>query len=264
MAKEIINGNAQLVKSEIIPALTPAEPTPLQIIKDAIAGGMDPDKLTKMFDLYERDQKRKAEQAFIAAMNEFKKDRPRIMKSKTAQVESNRTGQKFEYKYADLFEVSNSISDALSKYGLSHRFETRQEIRTIGPAAVERVVVTCILSHVAGHSERTTLEGCADQTGSKNAIQAIASTVTYLERYTLLAATGCAASDTDSDGTAAPEAPSKYDDLREKLDWIANCTTIEELQRIYTEAYKSAHKAKDQKAMLVLIEAKDKRKRELQ
>lgn len=46
-----------------------------------------------------------------------------------------------------------------------------------------------------------------DTSGSKNAIQAIGSTVTYLQRYTLLSGCGLAAASTDDDGRgAAPPA----------------------------------------------------------
>jgi hypothetical protein len=50
-----------------------------------------------------------------------------------------------------------------------------------------------------GHSEETTLSAPSDTTGSKNPIQAIGSTITYLERYTLLALTGLATYDQDDD-----------------------------------------------------------------
>ena len=62
--------------------------------------------------------------------------------------------------------------------------------------------MTCILSHKAGHSEETTLAGPADASGSKNAIQAIGSTLTYLQRYTLVQALGLAAT-LDDDGSSA-------------------------------------------------------------
>jgi hypothetical protein len=47
----------------------------------------------------------------------------------------------------------------------------------------------------------------ADASGSKNDIQAISSTVTYLQRYTLLAATGLTSAemDQDDDDGAGPE-----------------------------------------------------------
>ena len=61
-------------------------------------------------------------------------------------------------------------------------------------------MVTCKITHVKGHSEETTLSAPSDTSGSKNAIQAIGSTITYLERYTLLALTGLATSEMDDDG----------------------------------------------------------------
>ena len=60
--------------------------------------------------------------------------------------------------------------------------------------------VTCVLSHILGHSERVTLQASPDQSGGKNNIQAVGSTVTYLERYTLLAVTGLATAEQDDDG----------------------------------------------------------------
>jgi hypothetical protein len=63
------------------------------------------------------------------------------------------------------------------------------------------IVVTCILSK-GGYREENSLPGPADTSGSKNPIQAIGSTVTYLERITLKAALGLSATD-DDDGNSA-------------------------------------------------------------
>jgi hypothetical protein len=60
-----------------------------------------------------------------------------------------------------------------------------------------------------GHSESTSLSASPDTSGSKNAIQAIGSTVSYLQRYTILALTGLATEDMDDDGHAAAE-PIEY------------------------------------------------------
>ena len=60
------------------------------------------------------------------------------------------------------------------------------------------------MTHKQGHSEETELEAAADSSGGKNMIQAQASTITYLQRYTLLAATGLATKDQlDDDGRGA-------------------------------------------------------------
>jgi hypothetical protein len=82
----------------------------------------------------------------------------------------------------------------LSKYGLSASWSVKQN---------GTISVTCKITHIKGHFEETTLSAASDTSGSKNAIQAIGSTLTYLERYTLLALTGLATFDGDDDGQAA-------------------------------------------------------------
>jgi len=60
-----------------------------------------------------------------------------------------------------------------------------------------------------------------DQSGKKNNIQAIGSTTTYLQRYTLLAATGLATKEQDNDGGDALETISE-DQLSELESIITN------------------------------------------
>ena len=93
---------------------------------------------------------------------------------------------------------SEKISKALSVHGLSATWKTNQN---------DLIEVTCIITHAAGYSESTTLKAAPDSSGGKNAIQAIGSTVSYLERYTILALTGLATHDQDNDGR--PPAPVK-------------------------------------------------------
>ena len=78
---------------------------------------------------------------------------------------------------------------------LSHRWNVHQDGSTI--------TVTCYITHDMGHSVETSISAGADMSGGKNAIQAIASTITYLERYSLQAATGIAALEADDDGQGA-------------------------------------------------------------
>ena len=107
----------------------------------------------------------------------------------------------------------------MAAHGLSYRF------RTIQDGAIK---VTCILSHKSGHSEENTLSGPADASGSKNAIQAIGSTLTYLQRYTLTQALGLAASD-DDDGRSA-EALQVSGAAEAAINGINQCETLKALQ----------------------------------
>jgi len=44
------------------------------------------------------------------------------------------------------------------------------------------VTITCIISHRDGYREENSLSAAADTSGEKNPIQAIGSTLTYLQR----------------------------------------------------------------------------------
>jgi hypothetical protein len=91
-------------------------------------------------------------------------------------------------------EIARTVDPLLTDQGLSYRYRTSID----GPT----VTVTCIISHRLGHSEETTLSAGRDESGNKNSIQAVGSTVTYLQRYTLKAALGLAAA-ADDDAKAA-------------------------------------------------------------
>ena len=70
-----------------------------------------------------------------------------------------------------------------------------------------------------GHSESTVLEAAPDSSGKKNAIQQVASTVTYLQRYTLLAACGLATKDMEDDDCAGAGNINNYDAAANLQDW---------------------------------------------
>ena len=179
-------------------AAPPAEQiTPMQMLQIAVDRGADLDQLQKLMDLQERWEANQARKAFTAALSAFKANPPTITKNKRAGFTSRRTGGTTEYDYLTLPEAVRVIAPALSQHGLSHNWSTAQDDT--------RVSVTCTLTHEKGHSESVTLAAPLDDSGSKNAIQAIGSTITYLERYTLLAITGLSADDMDDDGVGVNE-----------------------------------------------------------
>ncbi|MCH7936629.1 MAG: ERF family protein [Proteobacteria bacterium] len=173
---------------------------------------MEPDfdvaKLRELLDVKTQWEKTEAKKAFVVALNAFKADPPQITKNKT--VSFGRGEGKTEYDHATLDQVCDVVGKALAEQGLSHTWDLEQSENVSGP-----VKVTCILTHVLGHSERVSLQSPPDDSGSKNRIQQIASTVTYLERYTLLAATGLATQDQDNDG--GPVTEFIYADQKEEL-----------------------------------------------
>ena len=219
--------------------------TPMELMQLALSKGADIAQLEKLMDLQLRWEANVAKKAFVKAMNEFKAEAPEILKNKRVAYKD------VAYNYATLDNVCEQIAPALSKHGISHRWRTEQSDGLIR--------VTCILTHELGHSEETSLCGGPDVTGSKNAIQAIGSAVKYLERYTLLAATGLEAGDGDNDGQGAP----KWEKLQEYLDSMVTAPNLNVLDATFKAGFKEATALKNSAAMLALVSAKDARKKEL-
>ena len=166
-------------------------PVQSDLLSLAIKQGAGVDQLEKLMELQERHEANEARKAYVVAMTAFKANPPKINKDAHVNYKSQKTGQVTDYKHSTLGNVVEKISTELSKHGLSAAWSTSQE---------KGIAVTCTITHILGHSEKTTLAAEADTSGGKNAIQGIGSTVTYLERYTLLSLTGLATEEMDDDG----------------------------------------------------------------
>ena len=170
----------------------PAPVTPAQMLQMAVQQGADLDRLEKLMDLQERWEANQARKAFVAAMSAFKANPPKIIKDKLVDFSTARG--RTTYMHATLGAVVSAIIEGLGAQGITHRWSTQQESG--------RITVICTLTHLDGHSESNQLTASADESGGKNSIQAVASTVSYLQRYTLLAATGLATHDQDTDSVS--------------------------------------------------------------
>jgi hypothetical protein len=178
--------------------LAPTRPTDNMLEALARAASdpsVDAVKLEQLWKIHEAMRESRAKSAFVEAMAHFKRNPPMILKAKAVEFTTQRGTT--SYKHATLAMVCRAVVEALSKFGISHRWSTEQ-------MQGGRIRVTCVLTHELGHSESTTLEGSPDDSGGKNAIQAIGSAVTYLQRYTLLAACGLATDDMDDHDGRAP------------------------------------------------------------
>lgn len=227
--------------------------TPTDLLRLAVSQGADIDKLAKLMDLQERWEKNEARKAYTAAMKSFKADPPVILKNQPVSYTAS-NGQTIKYRHATLDHICAEVTAALSKVGITHAWRVKQENSVI--------MVSCVLTHELGHSEETQLSGLADTSGGKNAIQAIGSTVTYLQRYTLFAACGLAASN-DDDGRGGNSKAMDEAAIEEYLRQINDIETLDDLKAVYTKAYGEAQALNDQHSMRALAAAKNKRKAEL-
>lgn len=189
--RPIVHATPVVVEPEIPPgahvALTVANP--MTVLQLAVEGGANVDVLERLLALHERYEASQARKAFDAAMALLRAGLPTIVKGR--EVDFTSPKGRTHYKHEDLALVTEAVAPLMATVGLSFRWKTENHDKT--------VTVTCIISHAGGHSEQTALTCAPDDSGNKNAIQALGSAVTYLQRYTLKAALGLAAA-ADTDG----------------------------------------------------------------
>jgi hypothetical protein len=187
--------NAQAIEVHRAEQTVVAPSNPMEMLSRAIERGVSPETLGQLISVQERWEMNAARKAFDAAIAAAKAEIPVIHKNREVDFTSSKG--RTNYRYEDLAEVARTVNPILAKHGLSYRYRTHS-------VPNEPVTVTCIVSHRDGYSEENTLSAGRDDSGNKNSIQAIGSTLTYLQRMTLKAALGLAASD-DDDGKASSD-----------------------------------------------------------
>jgi hypothetical protein len=165
--------------------------SPVESAQKLIQAGMTVADLKGILEVQKDWEANEARKAYNFAMAQFKANPPEIFKDKKVGFETT-GGDRISYNHATLSSAVEKIGAALSKYELSVSWRTDQKDG--------QIKVTCRIAHSMGHFEETYLSAGLDNSGKKNAIQQLGSTVTYLERYTLFAITGLASKENDDDG----------------------------------------------------------------
>lgn len=159
-------------------------------------------KLEKLLDMQERILDRKAEQEFNLAFTEMQAKLPTIIER----------GKTDKTTYAKLEDIIDQVRPVLLAHGFSLSFRTEWPEKTM-------VKVIGILTHRDGHSRESEFLSEADKTGSKNAIQALGSSVSYGRRYTTLDLLNITTRGADDDGgrSGRPEPPEGFDKYWKQL-----------------------------------------------
>lgn len=226
----------------------PAAVTPMEMLDRAIQSGAGIEVLEKLMSLQERWEANQGRKAFDAAMSEAKAEIGPIIKNREVDFTSNRG--RTNYRFEDLAQIANQINPILAKHGLSYRYNTEQRDGNIS--------VTCIVSHRDGYSERNTLTAPADNSGNKNGIQAIGSTTTFLQRYTLKAALGLSVAHDDDGNQARPEPQAineqQLADLRKlieqadaNIEWVCKYYKVEALPNMNVAQFHHAQRSLKQR-----------------
>jgi hypothetical protein len=128
-----------------------------------------------------------------AALADLQTQLPHIAKDNTAKVPT-KTGGGYQYKYADLAQISREVLPLMGKLGLS--FTSRPTLTGDG-----RLVLVYELRHISGEI----IEG-AYPLPDRGSPQEVGGAITYARRYCLCAVTGVAPDDDDEDAVLAEHA----------------------------------------------------------
>lgn len=210
----------------------------LNVIERAASNpDMDINKLERIIALREQMLARQAVADFNAALSDMQDELPAIAERGAAKV----NGQ-VRYTFALWEDINTAIKPVLKAHGFALSFRTD---------FTEGVSVTGVLSHRSGHSEQTTIKLPADASGSKNAVQAVASSVSYGKRYAAGALLNLTSHGEDDDAYSAadPVDPSWHDAIngatdeaelhKVKADMLATWKAVESVPRVLVEAYKA-------------------------
>lgn len=169
------------METTLVKQMNPSELLALAVDKD-----LDIEKLSKLMQMKKEWDADQARRAFFEAMTKFQSEVPDLRKSKSVAF------KEVKYNYAPLSDITRQIKETCKDCGLSYRWEIQD--------TKEEIKVTCLITHIDGHTEQTTMTASPDDSGSKNKIQARGSSIEYLKRYSLIGALGLSTSDSDVDG----------------------------------------------------------------
>ena len=164
--------------------------TPMHMLQRAVELGHDLNEIEKIMELERSWKADKAREAYYEALAAFKAEPITVTKDKK--------NTQYGSMYTSIGNLVNTVNAAMAPFGLNARWAIDQS---------ESIAVTCILSHTLGYSEQVSMSGPPDDSGSKNQLQQIKSTITYLESSTFQAVTGVVSQDgnADDDGNGAIE-----------------------------------------------------------
>jgi len=171
------------------------------LVRLAMERNLDITVLEKLLALKREEEAEQARRAFVAAFAAFHTEAPTIIKDKLVGYETRpkdgSKGEKVGYSHATIGNVIETAGPVLGRYGFGWGWTPVQQDKG------GLITVSCRLTHELGHFEEAAISAGPDSSGKKNPIQQVASTITYLQRYTFLLVTGLATRDQqDDDGKA--------------------------------------------------------------
>lgn len=131
----------------------------------AINPDVSPENIKAMLDIQERMMTKQAEIDFNSDMAKMQTEMPRVIKARKGH----------NTNFAAYEDIDKEVRPIMTKYGFSISFTANQVNN------MQHIEAT--LSHEKGHFKTASLTLPSETSGSKNAVQAIGSSLSYGKRY---------------------------------------------------------------------------------
>lgn len=238
-------------------SLTSPEPkqlTPMDLLQVALSKDAGIDVIERLSALQERAMNRDAEMQFNIAMNAAQMDLGRIA--------PDLVNPQTKSRYASYAALDKKLRPIYTRHGFSLSYDSGDS------AMADTVLVVCYVSHSAGHTRK--YQGPpmpSDGKGAKGGdvmtkTHATGAAMSYGMRYLLKFIFNVAIGEDDNDGNSGGRVA--QDRVAEHCEWMANAKDMEELRKLFTNAYKEATEASDKDAQNAYIAAKNKRRKEIE
>lgn len=225
----------------------PRQPTYMEMLDYAVKNNAI-EVIERIAKLQQDAEKRNAEIDFNVAMNQCQAE---IKKVNFDSATPDNAPKKF--KWASFEALDNAVRPIYTRYGFSLSWDTADS------SIPESILVVCYVSKGL-HTRRYQIPMDYTGKGAKGGDvmakpNAMGAATSYGKRYLVALIFNIATGEEDTyinNGW-----------LGERLEWLENCQNEGELTRIFNQAFSEAKKERAAQAMLTLVEARDKRKKEL-
>lgn len=213
---------------------------------------VDMDKFERLMSMRERVMAQEAHRAFLSALAVVQPKLPIIDRNGRIVIREKNSERVIQSTaYAKWEDINEAITPVISAEGFTLGFD-------VGAATDGKLTVTGILGHSQGHERRTTVTLVHDSTGSKNAVQAVGSSISYGKRYAagLLLNFTTRGEDDDGKAAAAPSTVTEeqaaslqgmIDDTHSDIALFCKFFKIDALVNLPVERYGEAVKRLEQK-----------------
>jgi len=175
----------------------------------AVDPRMDVAKMERLLEMHRQVTEDQRRVAFAAAMARLQAILPQITKEGRIVVSGTERS-----RYARIEDIDVAIRPLLAAEGFSLAFDT--EAQDAG------LLISCKLSHAAGHTETRSLRLPVDMQGAKSGVQSVGSTVSYGRRYLIKMLLNLIERSEDDDGMggSAPITDAQAADLEAMLEEV--------------------------------------------